>query len=251
MTDDQKFEKLTQVALFRNTELYPQPRIYEVGKTLLSLGVNEVAFFKTIRDANIARKVAYKINERTTWDTDTDRFYFLTGHIIGSDNELDLAVQRVNPDSNVCSLVTPTGQRVNIWTPKIRSKHRHYERIEEDRKRKIRIAREEKKRAARARIEALKKERKQKEFNKWWASASPSEKMLYENDQKEMRERLEKLDDEVNTMKRVLGMDKTTFYTSATTPPDTWATTNYVDPRIDQVQKMMREIKELKEQIRE
>lgn len=66
-----------------------------------------------------------------------------------------------------------------------------------------------------------------------------------------MRERLEKLDDEVNTMKRVLGMDKTTFYTSTTTPPDTWATTNYVDPRIDQVQKMMREIKELKEQIRE
>ena len=40
--------------------------------------------------------------------------------------------------------------------------------------------------------------------------------MLYENDQKEMREKLEKLDDAVNTMSRALGMDKATFYSTST-----------------------------------
>ena len=35
-----------------------------------------------------AAKHDHNINGSLLWDTDDDRFYFLTGHIIGADNEL-------------------------------------------------------------------------------------------------------------------------------------------------------------------
>ena len=203
----------------------------DVAATLLNLEPNGVAFFKSIRDANIARNVAYKINGSLLWDTDDDRFYFLTGHIIGADNELDLAVQRVNPASNACSLVTSTGKRVP-WTRKIIDKHRHYERIAERRRQELADKRKQKKEAARARIQKLKQERKKKDLNAWYRNATPSERIMYDNETHDLEKQIRDLREKLKKLTNLVEDHYRGTHTSSGTTYSTVSNTTNAPPHI-------------------
>ncbi len=249
-TSDDKTKALANITLFKDTKLYPRPRVLDVAATLLNLELNGVAFFKSIRDANIARNVAYKINGSLLWDTDDDHFYFLTGHVVGADNELDLAVQRVNPASNACSLVTSTGKRVPL-TRKIMDKHQHYKRMEARRLQELEDKRQENRKAVRARIEKLRQERKRRELNRWYKNATPSERILYDNETLDLQKQIRSLEEKLRNMKHSVYSQYTTSattavtYSNASTVPITLSSApprNERDEILEQIKNLRRQV---------
>tara|TARA_Y100000114_G_scaffold40704_1_gene36209 strand:+ start:4678 stop:5466 length:789 start_codon:yes stop_codon:yes gene_type:complete len=256
MTDnsDDKAKALANITLFKDTKLYPRPRVLDVAATLLNLEPNGVAFFKSIRDANIARNVAYKINGSLLWDTDDDHFYFLTGHVIGADNELDLAVQRVNPASNTCSLVTSTGKRVPL-TRKIMDKHRHYKRMEARRLQELEDKRQENIKAVRARIEKLRQERKRRELNRWYKNATPSERILYDNETLDLQKQISSLEEKLRNIKSSVHSQYTTSASSGITYHSTYSNASTVPitlssaPPRNERDEILEQIKNLRRQV--